>query len=488
MDRKPKPAPQFGAVPPDSAAAPHALEGTDGATAPTPAEVAGSAGDAGTAGALPDAREQPSTPAAISSDPPAAEAAEEGATALHTTARTPTPPEPRKNTLAAAITRPVLPTERAADETQEVPMTHLTAPPDDSAAETRLAPAVLPPASRVAPRDDLADEIADEVDEWTAADQPTVYLAPRALQRQRPRFLETGEQPFWPPRPAAAAPAPRPPAQRPPAQRPPAQRPPAQRPPAPPAGPAPGRAPARPGTPGPFGQRRLAAPDGRPMPGTPPSGIPRAALPDPRMQRFQELRQRRLATPAERRAVEGNRPVGEIVRRWWSDLLPGLQRALHHQREARASGVHPIPAYEVAPVARLGDAFGRLTASARGVTERAHAAVAPTLKRLHDQAEQGAQALVEKVEGSPTRQQAPLLGPGRIAVFFQAGVSVGTAQSVLAAAEARPIRLIPRKHGFLAFVPPGREAQTAKRLRASEHVRDVAYLEFDEYGQPIEPA
>jgi hypothetical protein len=205
------------------------------------------------------------------------------------------------------------------------------------------------------------------------------------------------------------------------------------------------------------------------------------------MQRFQELRQRRLAAPEERRAVEGNRPIGEMIRRWWSDLLPGLQRALQHQHEARASGVHPIPAYEVAPVARLGDAFGRLTASARGVTERAQAAVAPTLKRLHDQAEQGAQALVEKVEGSPARQQAPFLGPGRIAVFFRPGVSVGRAQLVLAAAEARPIRLIPRKHGFLAFVAPGREAQIAKRLRASEHVRDVAYLEYDEHGPSSEP-
>ena len=138
-------------------------------------------------------------------------------------------------------------------------------------------------------------------------------------------------------------------------------------------------------------------------------------------------------------------------------------------------------------VGRLGDAFGRLSNSARAITERTQAAVAPTLRRLHDQAEQRAQAIVERVEGGAARQQAPLLGPGRIAVFFHSGVSVSQAQATLGAQQARPIRLIPRKHGFLAVVRPGAEAETAERLRYDEHVRDVAYLEFDEFGHPIDP-
>ena len=91
------------------------------------------------------------------------------------------------------------------------------------------------------------------------------------------------------------------------------------------------------------------------------------------------------------------------------------------------------------------------------------------------------------MEAPLSRQQAPLLGPGRIAVFFKPGVTVGQAQSLLGASRARPIRLIPRKHGFLALVPPGAEAEICERLREHPYIRDVAYVEYDEYGDPIRP-
>jgi len=56
----------------------------------------------------------------------------------------------------------------------------------------------------------------------------------------------------------------------------------------------------------------------------------------------------------------------------------------------------------------------------------------------------------------------------------------------MTASAARPLRLIPRKHGFLARVRPGAEAATCDALRRHPYVRDVAYLEYDEYGQPLE--
>lgn len=232
------------------------------------------------------------------------------------------------------------------------------------------------------------------------------------------------------------------------------------------------------------------------MPPTPPEGVSRAALPDPRMQRFQELRQRRLAYQAGEIPADTAKPVAETVRQWWKELAPGLQNGLSYQREARASGVHPIPPHVATTVSRLGDAFGRLAASARELTGRAQAAVAPALKRiqdqaerLHDQAEQHAGTLVEKIEGAaPVRQQGPLLGPGRIAVFFRQGVSVSQAQGLLAANRARPIRLIPRKHGFLTLVQPGAEAAVAERLRQHPYIRDVEYLQFDEFGHALEDA
>jgi hypothetical protein len=175
--------------------------------------------------------------------------------------------------------------------------------------------------------------------------------------------------------------------------------------------------------------------------------------------------------------------VTERVRQWWSDLRPGLQKALDYQHEARASGAHPIPAQESAPSSRLGDVFGRLTASARGLTGRAQ----PAFKRLHDQAEQAAQAFVGRFEGDLARQQAPFLGPGRIAVFFRSGVSVGQAQRLLSSNEARPLRIIPRKHGFLAYVLPGNEEQISRRLRVHPYVRDVVYMAVNAYDDPDEP-
>jgi hypothetical protein len=204
------------------------------------------------------------------------------------------------------------------------------------------------------------------------------------------------------------------------------------------------------------------------------------------MERFQELRRQRVAHEDGERDPVDSRPVADMVRQWWSDLRPGLNSALEHQREARASGIHPIPAHEPVPTSRLGDAFGRLAASARELTGRAQAVAAPHLRRLHDQAEHATKAIVDRIEGSTINQQAPFLGPGRVAVFFKQGVTIGQAQRLLAASHARPIRLIPRKHGFLALVPPGSEAAISGRLRDHPYVRDVAFIEYDEYGQPVQ--
>ncbi len=372
------------------------------------------------------------------------DAPDDGATVHEETVRQQPASRPRKPTLSAAFSRP------------------------NAAEGVGQATPVLPPAG---PPDALPEGIGDEVDEWSAADQPTVYLAPRtprpAAPASPPSGRTAGPPPAYAPRPGVSRPQP-------------ISRPrPMSRP-----------TPARPGVPPTYPRaqgRWLATPDGRVAPGTPPAGVPRSALPNPRMERFQELRRQRVAhSDGERDPVDA-RPVTEMVRQWWSDLRPGLTQALQHQREARASGSFPIPAHEPVPTTRLGDAFGRLAASARELTGRAQAVAAPHLRRLHDQAEHATKALVDRIEGSTVNQQAPFLGPGRIAVFFKQGVTVGQAQRLLAASHARPIRLIPRKHGFLALVPPGSEAAISERLREHPYVRDVAYLEYDEYGEPVAP-
>lgn len=378
-----------------------------------------------------------------------------------TTIRPAIEPRPRKNTLANAFT-----------------------PPAASAHSEATPP---PPPTPQFP-EGVNDEIEDEVDEWAVADQPTVYLAPRpkpqSQPQARPAYLETGENQAWPARPTPPPPtkprAPEPQRLAPPPKHNVAPASPGtrqtQR-------PAAGNYPASPLA----GQSRLANPTGRPISGTPPAGVPRSALPDPRMSRFQTLRQQRLAHEGGERAPNEPPSVASAVRQWWNDLLPNLENALTYQREARASGIHPIPAYEPAATSRLGDAFGRLAATARDISERAQAAASPALKRLHTQAEQAAQAIVGRIEGPTVRQQAPLLGPGRIAVFFRQGVTIGQAQALLGASHARPIRLIPRKHGFLTLVTPGMESEIGERLREHPYVRDVAYLQYDDYGQTVEP-
>ncbi|HZC06989.1 MAG TPA: hypothetical protein VE338_15245, partial [Ktedonobacterales bacterium] len=341
---------------------------------------------------------------------------------------------------------------------------------------------ILPPAQTprtAAPTDpdadeEFVDEVNDSEDDWAMADQPTVQWTPdqiQQMQRLKPDFLQTGEQASWPPRPGATPIAPETDASHhdwraglPPRPQPPftlngAPRPAAT-------------------------EHRLAAPDGRIAP-EPASASMAGALPDPRMSRFQELRRQRYAHDQGEHADDTPAPVADTMRQWWNDLRPGLQNALSFQREARASGMHPIPAYEAAPVSRLGDAFGRLAASARELSGRAQQAAAPTIKRIHDQMEQAAQGIISRFEGDTVRQQAPLLGPGRIAIFFRQGVSVGQAQRLLAASAARPMRLIPRKHGFLARVQPGKEAEVCERLRMHPYVSDVVYLEFNEYGDPV---
>lgn len=370
------------------------------------------------------------------------------ATTHRSTIASPTPDRPRHNTLAS-ITRP-----RSGTNPNAAPL-----PPE--------------PESKSEPEHEFTfydDEIPDETDyaardedEWAIADQPTVSLAPGAVLSARPQYLQTDEHTAWPPRPTPETP-----------------------------------------TPGSLreaaaslhrraiprtdrtGLRRYASPTGRPMPGMPPGDIPQTAFPDPRMQRYQELHRRRDAKSHGERSPIPDRPVTDRVRQWWGDLRPGLKQALDYQHKARASGVHPIPAYELGPASRLGDVFGRLTASARELTGRAQSAAAPAFKRLHNQAEQAAQAIVGRLDGDTAHQQAPFLGPGRIAVFFRSGVSVGQAQRLLSSNEARPLRLIPRKHGFLAYVLPGTEEQISSRLRIHPYVRDVVYMPIDEYGDPVD--
>ena len=335
----------------------------------------------------------------------------------------------------------------------------------DPAATTQL------PVVDLEPEDESG--IPDEVNaEWALADQPTIQIMPPRTKAPRPAYLETGEQAVWPPRPTPPpAPAVRPAepssasSDRPSRGPVPIPRPPSF-----------SRPPIRPPTP----QGRIPSPTGRT-----PRGPAAAAYSDPRMRRLMDLRQRREAHAEGQQPVGENPPVAQVVRQWWSDLLPGLSQALDHQHEARASGVHPIPAHEPSPLAGLGDAFGRLAAVVRDLGERAQSAAMPALTRLHDRAEQAAQALVDRIEGPPVRQQAPLLGPGRLAVFFRQGVTVGQAQRVLVSNQVRPMRLIPRRHGFLGMVQPGYEAEVGEQLRQHPYVRDVVYLRYDENGQAL---
>jgi hypothetical protein len=367
---------------------------------------------------------------------------------------------------------------------------------DDPGATTQLP---IPEAGAAAPQEAAVEGIFDELDSgWTIADQPTVQFTPMAPPRQtdRPAFLETGEQEAWPPRPS--------PASTPVVG---TERPPATLPSGPPATPPPGPATeseplARPYSatrPRTLGQvqptpiprpisrplsygNRLASPTGRP-----PLGATAAAYSNPRMRRLVELRLQRDAHSEGLRGPGDNMPVSQMVRQWWSDLLPGLAQALDHMHEARASGVYPIPAHEPSAAGRLGDAFGRLSRAARDLGGRAQAAATPAFNRLHERAGHAAQAFVDRIEGPAVQQQAPLLGPGRLAVFFQQGVTVVQAQRLLVTNQARPMRLIPRRHGFLALVQPGQEPVVGEHLRLHPYVRDVVYLEYDDNGESLPP-
>ncbi|MGE5333752.1 MAG: hypothetical protein ACM3N4_03555 [Nitrososphaerota archaeon] len=356
----------------------------------------------------------------------------------------PPPPleRPRKNTLAS-ITRP-----RGGTNPQGAPLP--------------TPPAPANPSSPMYGGDDIPDETegdGGDEREWAIADQPTVALSPGSVLDASARFLNTDGPANWPPRNDPELPLPG----------------------SLPEAAASLRRRAIPRTDR-TGLRRYASPAGQEMPDTPPRGMPRTTVPDPRMERYQELHRRLEASGQGEYDPDANRHVSDRVRKWWSDLRPGLKEALEYQHEARASGVLPIPAYEPAPSSRLGDVFGRLAASARGLTGRAQSAAAPALKRLHNQAEHAAQAIVGRFEGDPARQQAPFLGPGRIAVFFRSGVSVGQAQRLLSSNDARPLRIIPRKHGFLAYVLPGTEEQVSRRLKVHPYIRDVVFMPTDAYG------
>ncbi len=379
----------------------------------------------------------------------------------------PAPARPRYNTLAGAFnrSRPL-----GSDPAAAAPVTGRLTPLADT------PPPVDVNLDGIEGLDDILDEVDDSEDEWAMADQPTVQWTPQQIaqmQQLKPDFLHTGEQPSWPPRPDAMPPvAPEADASHHDWR---AGLPPRPRQPFP-----------LDGAPRPHveSEPRLASPSGRLAP-EPPSASTAGAQPDPRMERFQELRRQRFAHGQGERDDADPAPVADAMRQWWNDLRPNVGAALKYQREARASGMYPIPAYEPTPTSRLGDAFGRLAASARELSGRAQQAAAPTIKRIHDQVEQAAQGLISRFEGDTVRQQAPLLGPGRIAIFFRQGVSVGQAQRLLAASSARPMRLIPRKHGFLARVQPGKEAEVCERLRIPPYLRDVVYLEYNEYGEPV---
>lgn len=377
-------------------------------------------------------------------------------------------------TFDAGLTAPEMPALGTSPRTLPASLTATTA--DDPAATNYFTP--IPTA--VVTGGNVA--ILDEVDsEWSLADQPTVQMAPQILAQvmpptppaftppapraepltPRPAFLETGEQDVWPPRPtplpmptpapAAAAEAPHPtPIPRPVVRS------------------------------LPTGAR-IPSPTGRP----PLQGQP-AAYSSPRMRRLVELRLQRDAHHEGQRGPTDNPPVAQLVRQWWSDLLPGLATALDHQHEARESGMYPIPAHVNTPTSALGDAFGRLTSVVRDLGGKAQAAAGPALNRIHEfheKAEHAAQAMVDKIEGSPVRQQGPLLGPGRLAVFFEQGVTVGQAQRLLMTNQARPMRLIPRRHGFLALVQPGRESAVGAQLKQHPYVRDVVFMEYGANAQ-----
>ncbi len=321
-------------------------------------------------------------------------------------------------------------------------------------------------------KEGLAAGIADEVDpNWAMADQPTLLaLPPRAPKHpDRPAFLETGEQDVWPPRPAPATAHLREDGETPPPFQPSANP----------------RPIPRPATRPILANERLASPTGKR-----PLGNTDAAYSDPRMRRYVELQLQRGAHQQGQRGPVDLPPVAQMVRQWWSDLMPGLRQALDHQHEARASGVYPLPAHDTAPNVgtRLGDVFGRLGAAVRDLGGRAQSAALPALKELHERAEQAAQAIVGKIEGPQVRQQAPFLGPGRVAVFFRQGVTVGQAQRLLLVHRAQPMRLIPRKHGFLARVMPGRESEVGAELRKHPFVRDVVYLEYEDQGDDDQAA
>ncbi len=399
-------------------------------------------------------RATPPPPIPVSGEAPSALPAQE----------TPTP-RPRYNTLAGAFSRqrPTPPPSEPIDQIQ-------------------------PDAYMVGEASEIADEV-DPEEEWSVADQPTVLLAPEELRALKPSFLDTGEHASWPPRPQAAASTPQPYAPPPTQPRNTPQTlarndlrdpgdwrsglPPRPQPPFPLSG---------------LGRQtpqseRMAAPDVRAAHTPSDEGV----APDFRMERFQELRRHRMAHDQGEAATDDVTPVADAVRQWWHDLRPDVGNALRFQREARASGTHPLPAYAPpAPTSRLGDAFGRLAASAREVTGRAQQVAAPAFKRIHDQVEQAAQGIIQRFEGDAAQQQAPLLGPGRVAVFFRKGVTVGQAQRLLAASSARPMRLIPRRHGILAQVMPGRESEIGERLRQHPYVEDAIYMEYDERGETHE--
>lgn len=397
---------------------------------------------------------------------------------------------PRKNTLAAAI-RP-----RNSDEHRAIPAYHPDSDelPGGFAYDSNGGSALIQGAYTTdeSAADGLAaglgDEIPDETegaDDWSVVDQPTVLLVQQMLAGNQPaadgadagpdaagaevprvkRGPVTTERATWAPLPAREAGGPQAMVEQQQADP---------------------RQPktTRPIHPDVLGGPRYAAPDGKLMPVTPPEGVPRVAAGNMRVERFQHLRGSRKAHEQGERAPQDPPRVSEMARTFWNDLLPGVKQALHMQHEARASGAYAVPEYLATAVSWLGDVFGKVAVSTRDLANRAQQTAGPTLKRWHEHAEQYAQRLIDRLDGGPIQQQAPFLAPGRIAVLFRSGVTIPQAQRLLHNAQARPLRAIPHKHGYLALVRPGREGDIAERLRQHPYVRDVIFMEYSQADDP----
>jgi hypothetical protein len=200
------------------------------------------------------------------------------------------------------------------------------------------------------------------------------------------------------------------------------------------------------------------------------------------------LRRLRLAREAQEGAATPQAtPVSEKLRQWWHDMRPSLDRVLGRTHRAGSRGARAtayqtsasLPAVRVRSVAADGvPAVQRLSATARGIGERAQTAAGPALTRLHTRAEHMAQQIVDHIDerlGSRPPLQHVLLGPGRMIVSFAPNVTIRDAQIIISSVQARTLRRLVGYNAYLVLVPPGREARYAERLHAYRQVTGVHF-------------